>query len=35
MANRPMDQPTISTGILAHVLPLQAVRQKQVVVGHR
>ena len=30
-----MDQTTIPSGLLSHILLAQAVRQKQVVAGHR
>jgi len=30
-----MDQTTIPSGLLSHILLSQAVRQKQVVAGHR
>jgi hypothetical protein len=34
-ANEPIDQITIPSGLLSHILLAQAVRQKQVVIGHR
>lgn len=35
MANEPMDLTTMPAALLSHILLAQAVRQKQVVAGHR